>query len=153
MIGRRDFLQISSFTMSLGLLKFAAADQRDPWPAAALMEPAELADNLRSSDESVHVICVAFPVLYRQRHIASAVLAGPTSKPEGLAALDSALENLKKKDLVVLYCGCCPMQQCPNIRPAYIAAKKRDFQNIRVLNLRTNFHTDWMAKGYPVAAE
>jgi hypothetical protein len=151
MISRRGFLQLSCYTISLNLANFALADERDPWRASELMEPAELADRLRRSGESVHVICVAFPVLYRQRHIAGAELAGPTSKPEGLAALNSALENLKETDLVVLYCGCCPMRQCPNIRPAYSTAKTRDFQNIRVLNLPTNFHTDWTAKGYPVA--
>ncbi|HZS53823.1 MAG TPA: rhodanese-like domain-containing protein [Bryobacteraceae bacterium] len=115
------------------------------------MKPADLADRLRRSDETIHVICVAFPVLYRQRHIAGAILAGPTSKPEGLTALNSALESLKKTDLVVLYCGCCPMERCPNIRPAYLTTKKLEFKNVRVLNLATNFHTDWTAKGYSVA--
>ena len=115
------------------------------------MDPADLAGVLKRSGAPAHVICVAFPVLYRQRHIAGSVLAGPGSKPEGLTALQSELGKLKQSDVVVLYCGCCPMQQCPNIRPTYVAAKKLGFTNVRVLDLRTNFHTDWTAKGYPVA--
>lgn len=151
MISRRALLQLSCCIISPGLANLSLGDEHDPWTAADLLEPAELARQLSHSDESVHVICVAFPVLYRQRHIAGAVLAGPGSKPEGIAALNSALERRKRSDRIVLYCGCCPMQQCPNIRPAYVAAQKRGFTHVRVLNLPKNFHTDWTAKGYPVA--
>lgn len=124
---------------------------RDPWAAAALMEPAELAGELKGANRSVRVVCVAFPVLYHQRHIAGAVLAGPGSKPEGIADLNGVLAGFSKQEVVALYCGCCPMRQCPNIRPAYVAATKAGFAKVRVLNLPNNFHTDWVEKGYPVA--
>jgi hypothetical protein len=42
------------------------------------------------------------------------------------------------------------MEKCPNLRPAYQALKKLGFTQIRVLDLPTNFHTDWAEKGYPV---
>jgi thiosulfate/3-mercaptopyruvate sulfurtransferase len=42
------------------------------------------------------------------------------------------------------------MEKCPNIRPAFSALKSAGFQNVRVLELRTNLRTDWTAKGYPV---
>jgi len=114
------------------------------------MEPGRLAKLLNSSGEP-KVICVAFPVLYRQRHVLRAVLAGPTSKPEGLTALREAVQDLPRSSEIVIYCGCCPMQKCPNIRPAYQTLKDLGFTRIRVLELPTNFHTDWVAKGYPVA--
>ena len=141
---RRSFL-LSCAAMPLAL----RADASDPWSAQELMQPAELAEKLKGSHAKLHLICVAFPVLYRQRHIAGAALAGPTSKPEGIADLNAALAKLDKNQMLVLYCGCCPMQKCPNIRPAYSAAKNAGFTNVRVLSLPTNFHTDWVAKGYP----
>jgi hypothetical protein len=42
------------------------------------------------------------------------------------------------------------MEKCPNIRPAYQTLKELGFSHVRVLNLHTNFHVDWSAKGYPV---
>jgi hypothetical protein len=50
---------------------------------------------------------------------------------------------------IVLYCGCCPMVKCPNIRPAYRALREMGFQHVRVLNIATNMHEDWFGKGYP----
>ena len=144
-MNRRVFLQTASLALPL-----FAADQTDPWPAADLIEPADLAPRIKSG-EKLHIICVAFPVLYRQRHIAGAAFAGPGSKPEGITALDAVLKNVKDNNRIVLYCGCCPMQQCPNIRPAYAEAKKSGLRNILVLNLPQNFHTDWTTKGYPIS--
>ena len=145
-VKRRVFLQFACTALPL----FALDEQRDPWDAPELMEAADLAALLSKSDNLIHVICVAFPVLYRQRHIAGATLAGPGSKPEGIEQLNGELRKLNSDDIVVLYCGCCPMQQCPNIRPAYVATKKIGVKNVRVLNLPHNFHTDWAAKGYPI---
>jgi len=44
------------------------------------------------------------------------------------------------------------MKDCPNIRPAYRTLKSMGFERLMVLNLPSNFHTDWVAKGYPVEA-
>lgn len=117
------------------------------------MEPAALAKLLASDVQQLHILCVTFPVLYRQKHIPHAEFAGPANKPEGIAKLRAAVESLEKGAPVVIYCGCCPMDKCPNVRPAYRALKELGFQHIRVLDLPTNFHTDWTAKGYPVEAK
>jgi len=122
----------------------------DPWPKNDLLEPGALAELLHSSTTPPSVICVAFPVLYRQRHIWHARFAGPASKPEGLQKLREAVDSLPRSSEIVLYCGCCPMQKCPNVRPAYRMVKELGFSHVRVLDLPTNFHTDWSGKGYPV---
>ena len=144
-MNRRTFLQLSSVALPL----LAADDAKDPWSPLELIASADLAKRI-ADGESMHILCVAFPVLYRQRHIAGSLLAGPGSKPEGIAALDAALKDIQHDQRVVLYCGCCPMRQCPNIRPAYAEAKKLAFNDVLVLDLPHNFHTDWVAKGYPV---
>jgi rhodanese-related sulfurtransferase len=121
----------------------------DPWPKSDLMEPAALAAILNKSGAKPNIICVAFPVLYRQRHIIHAEFAGPTSKPEGIDSLKAAVAKLPKDSKLVVYCGCCPMARCPNVRPAYKQLKEMGYSNVRVLNIPTNFHDDWVAKDYP----
>lgn len=123
---------------------------QDPWPRDRLMEPATLAGMLRDHTKPPVVISVVFPVLYRQKHIAGAKFAGPTSKPEGISALKRAVSPLSKSTLIVLYCGCCPMVHCPNIRPAFQALSELGYTNVRVLELPNNFRTDWQDKGFPV---
>jgi thiosulfate/3-mercaptopyruvate sulfurtransferase len=122
----------------------------DPWPTSDLMAPLELAKILNSSKARPAILCVAFPVLYRKRHIIHAEFAGPGNKPEGIEDLKSASAKLDKNTEVVLYCGCCPMVRCPNIRPAYRTMKELGFSKVRVLNLADSFHTDWVSRGYPV---
>jgi hypothetical protein len=63
--------------------------------------------------------------------------------------LKRASANVPKNADIVIYCGCCPMDKCPNVRPAYRALKELGFTNVRVLSLPTNIHTDWDSKDYP----
>ena len=123
----------------------------DPWPEADLFEPATLAKEIQSADPPA-VLCVAFPVLYRSKHILHAIDAGPGSKPEGIEALKKAAARFSKDADIVIYCGCCPMAKCPNIRPAYRTLKEMGFTHIRVLNIPTNMHADWYSKDYPSEA-
>lgn len=125
-----------------------AQDGSDPWAGTELIQPAALAAEVAGTKAPV-VICVAFPVLYRARHIVRAIDAGPGSKPEGIAALRKAVATLPKDADLVIYCGCCPMVKCPNIRPAYRTLHEMGFTHVRVLNVPENMHTDWYAKNYP----
>lgn len=120
----------------------------DPWKTAELLEPAALVPALKSAKLPV-VIAVAFPVLYNNKHLPHAIFAGPGSKPEGIDALKKEASKLSKDADIVLYCGCCPMEKCPNIRPAYSTLKEMGFTHIRVLRVPTNMATDWFDKGYP----
>jgi thiosulfate/3-mercaptopyruvate sulfurtransferase len=120
----------------------------DPWPKADLVEPAELAHAIQSSNPPV-VLAVPFAVLYRSKHILHAIDGGTGSKPEGIETLKKAVANLSKDADIVVYCGCCPMVKCPNIRPAYRTLKEMGFTHIRVLDIPTNMHEDWYSKNYP----
>ena len=128
-----------------------AQDAGDPWAKTELIAPAVLAEALHSAKPPV-VLCTAFTVLYRSKRIPHAIEAGPGYKPEGIAVLKKAVANLPKDADIVLYCGCCPMDRCPNIRPAYRTLKELGFRHVRVLNIETNMHADWFAKGYPAEA-
>lgn len=126
----------------------AAENGSVPWSKSELLEPATLAHEITSANPPT-VLCVAFPVLYRSKHILRAIGAGPGSKPEGVALLKKAVAHLPKNADLVIYCGCCPMVRCPNVRPAYHVLKEMGFIHVRVLDIPTNMHTDWFTKGYP----
>ena len=75
---------------------------------------------------------------------------GAASEKENLERFKKALKALPKTSLVVVYCGCCPMERCPNVRPAFQALQSAGFTNARLLNLPTNIKVDWINKGYPM---
>ena len=133
--------------LAAGLLGLAQ-ETGDPWPASALVQPDALAATLQSAKAPM-VISVAFPVLYHAKHIVHAIEAGPGSKPEGIAALKKAVANAPKNADIVIYCGCCPMVKCPNIRPAFRVLKEMGFTHVRVLDIASNMHDNWYEKDYP----
>ena len=128
----------------------AFAQQDDPWKKSDLIQPEALAARLASSEAKPPILFVGFPVLYRSSHIPAAILAGPVSKPEGLEALRQAVAKLPHDAEIVIYCGCCPFDRCPNVRPAFVELRKLGFTKVALLNIPTNMSADWISKGYPV---
>jgi thiosulfate/3-mercaptopyruvate sulfurtransferase len=137
-------------TLSILLLCVTAfAQQSDPWSASAIVAPSGLAAQLKSGP-APHILYVGFPVLFKGAHIPTATFAGPCSKQEGLDLLAQSVKAFPRDAEIVIYCGCCPFVRCPNVRPAYRALKDAGYTNVKVLQLDTNLHTDWVEKGYPV---
>jgi thiosulfate/3-mercaptopyruvate sulfurtransferase len=126
--------------------------QTDPWTSMETVTPADLAKEISDADPAKRpiVACVGFKFLYDGGHVPGALFHGPASKDEGLRDLKQWADGLPKSSNVVLYCGCCPMVRCPNLRPAFTALQHEGFAHLRVLLLPTNFATDWAGKGYPV---
>lgn len=114
------------------------------------VEPKDLVAQVQSKGAKPPIFHVGFPVLYRGKHIPFSVFAGPGSKTEGLDALKAAVAKLSRNQEVVIYCGCCPFDRCPNLRPAIALLKQMGFTNVKALNLPTNFAADWVDHGYPV---
>lgn len=120
-------------------------------PAGVLINPDDLAKILHSpSGEKPVLIHVGFHMLYAQGHIPGSEYIGPASQPDALEKLRNRLEKLPRQKFIVLYCGCCPWDHCPNVRPAYEALHKIGFSRVRVLYVANDFGRDWVAKGYPV---
>jgi rhodanese-related sulfurtransferase len=94
-------------------------------------------------------VCTAPQFLYRVGHIPGAVFHGPASSPEALDGLTAWAQPLPRSTSIVVYCGCCPLAQCPNVAPAYLALKKLGFTRVRVLLIDNSFRADWMERGYP----
>jgi rhodanese-related sulfurtransferase len=119
-------------------------------PASALVQPADVAQMLRGSQRPV-VLQVGSHVLYAEAHIPESEYIGAASTSAGLQALRGRVAGLKKDQAIVIYCGCCPWDHCPNIRPAYEQLQALGFTHVKALYLAHNFGSDWAAKGYPVA--
>ncbi len=94
---------------------------------------------------------IGFDFLYGQGHIPGSIYAGPASNSNGLAKLKLALKNVPLNKNIVIYCGCCEWNECPNVRPAYKTLVDLGYKNVKVLYLENNFTRDWEKKGYPVS--
>jgi len=120
------------------------------WAAdTPLIQPAEFAAQLAGKGAKPAVFHVGFNVLYRNRHIPDSVYAGPGSKPEGLELLKQAVAKLPRDREIVLYCGCCPWDHCPNMRPASELLRSMGFTHVKMLYIPTNLKVDWFDHGYP----
>jgi hypothetical protein len=149
--GRHNILFVRFHLALVPLLLITGAlCAEEPWDEQKLVKPEQLATEMKHSSSDLHVIYVGFPILYKGAHIQGAPLAGPCSKPEELEVLKKETAGLRHEANIVIYCGCCPFVKCPNIRPAFRALKEAGYTNVRVLELDTSLHTDWVEKGYPV---
>lgn len=96
------------------------------------------------------ILQVGSHMLFAQAHIPGSEYAGPGSQQAGIQQLQNRVTALSRKKLIVLYCGCCPLNRCPNLGPAYAKLSEMGFTNVKVLYLPSNFGADWADKGYPV---
>jgi thiosulfate/3-mercaptopyruvate sulfurtransferase len=123
----------------------------EAWTPAQTVEPTDLERELGGASATrPTVVCVGFESLYRGGHVPGASFHGPASSPEGLADLTRWAQGVSRSTNVVLYCGCCPFAECPNVRPAFTALHNMGFTHVRVLNLPTNFATNWAGSGHPI---
>jgi len=93
---------------------------------------------------------VGFDRFYNSKHIPGSVYAGPGRTDEGLALLKKSVANIPKDAQVVLYCGCCPWDHCPNMKPAYRVLRELGYTKITIVEIPNSFQKDWIEKGYPV---
>lgn len=130
----------------LAALTFAA----DPWKPAQVIEAEALAKQLaRPSGARPLILQVGFKTLYGEGHIPGAKYCGPANDEAGLQNLKECVTKTPRTREIVIYCGCCPWQQCPNVRPAFRALAAMGFRRVEVLNIPQNYGQDWVAKGFP----
>jgi hypothetical protein len=128
----------------------APSPSSDPWPASQTLQPADLARELADKSQAPPtVLYVGFRTLFAGGHIPGASFHGTASTEEGLAELKKWAATLQRSTNLVIYCGCCPFEKCPNIRPAFTALHEMGFTHLRVLVLPTSFAKDWVEKNYP----
>lgn len=116
---------------------------------AQLIKPEELVKVLQATKAKPLILNVGPRMLYMQAHLPGAEFIGPGSDPEAIKQLRARAQSLARTSAIVLYCGCCPWTQCPNVSPAYAELHKMGFTNVKVLYIADNLGTDWVYKGYP----
>jgi|SRR5579863_617875 len=117
-----------------------------------LINPEDLVKILQSPKaEKPLLIHVGFHVLYVQGHIPGSEYFGPASDAAALEKLRKRVESLPRNKFIVIYCGCCPWNHCPNLKPADDALRALGFTNVKALYIADNIATNWRDKGYPMA--
>jgi len=125
-------------------------DDKAPWTQSDIISAEDLSKVISSSRGVKPVILqVGIEGLYREAHIPDSIFAGPAAEPEGLNLLKSKVKGIAHTREIVIYCGCCPWTACPNIRPAFVALHQMGFKKVKLLNIPTDFHQDWINKGFP----
>jgi hypothetical protein len=141
---------LRTFILVFGAVALFGFQATDPWRAGELVDAATIAAKLKSgSGDQPLILQVGFQALYRSVRIPGAKYAGPGSTAEGIANLEQQVKGVAKNRTIVLYCGCCPWEKCPNIRPAVAKLHELGFTKLQVLKMPTNLHTDWVEPGYP----
>src|SRR5262245_14072935 len=134
----------------VGKATASTAARQDSVPPDSLIQANELAGLI--TGPTAHrptLVQVGFETLYKDGHIPGSVYAGPASEAKGLAALKKTLKPLPRQTQLVLYCGCCPWEDCPNVRAALQAARSLGFKHVRSLYIPRDLKQDWIDKGYP----
>ncbi len=120
-------------------------------PAAELLQPNELAQILGASGEKPLVLQVGSHILYAEAHIAGSEYVGAGGTDAGLKTLRERVKGLARNQFLVIYCGCCPWDKCPNIRAAYWQLQALGFTHVKALYIADNFGANWVNMNYPVA--
>ena len=141
---------ISLFTIAFIATAFqgvTAQNVSNPWTQQQLLEPAALAKTITSSKSPQPLIYCIGP----QAVIKNSIEIGSTQNKDNLRNFKQQISRLPKDANIVIYCGCCPFDVCPNIRPAVNLLNEMKFKNFKLLNLAHNIKADWIDHGYPVA--
>jgi hypothetical protein len=143
---RRNYF-ISALVTILLILTSFKKNQTEPWREDQLISPGTLANIINDSAVAKPLIINIGPV----NSIKGAVKIGPAKEKDNLKELKKLVSSTDKKRAIVVYCGCCPFKDCPNIRPAFSLLNSMKFINHKLLNLPHNLKMDWISQGYPMS--
>ena len=137
-------IALSALIVTIIFTQKATAQNPENWTSKQLIEPVELA-KIITSEKDVPVIFSVGP----GATIPKSIDIGMVRDKENLVKFKEKLNTLSKDANIVIYCGCCPYEHCPNVRPAIDVLKDMKFTNYKLLNLPHNIKTDWIDKGLP----
>lgn len=120
----------------------------ETWRKDQLIEPSALAKLMATKEKQPIIFSIGFG-----GGIKNSVVLGPARDSATLLTWKAELAKLPKDANIVIYCGCCPFEHCPNVRPAFSLLNDLHFTNAKLLNLAHNLKADWIDKGYPVESK
>ncbi len=124
--------------------KNSSAQNPENWTKKQLIEPSALAASIKSNKKLPVIFSIGPGAI-----IPNSKDIGMVKDEQNMAKFREEAGRLEKSANIVVYCGCCPFDHCPNVRPAIAFLKDSGFTNYHLLNLPHNLKTDWIAKGYP----
>lgn len=132
--------------IAIAFNKTSFQNGKESWTEKQLMNPAELAKilNDKASKKPI-LLSIGF-----KGGIKNSIEVGAANDKAGIENLKKELAKYNKDANIVIYCGCCPFANCPNIRPAFNLLGEMKFTNHKLLNLPHNLKADWIDKGYPM---
>lgn len=142
---RKDLLQYCLFAFIILGCYQCSAQKPINWTEDQLIQPAALAQTLQTNINLPVIISVGPGAI-----IPHSIDIGMVNDEKNLEKFKQEISKFPKDTNIVIYCGCCPFERCPNVRPAIDELKKMKFTNYHLLNLPQNIKTDWISKGYPV---
>ncbi len=111
-----------------------------------LMDPAQLAERIKMPSAKKPIILNVGP----SAPIPGSQLIGNAEDPANREKLKTILKNIPKNREVVVYCGCCKLEDCWNIHEADKILSGLGYTQYKILNLPTDFNKDWVDKKYPL---
>jgi thiosulfate/3-mercaptopyruvate sulfurtransferase len=124
----------------------ASAQSAGSWKPDQLLSQAHLAALIKDPSAEKPLIINIGPA----GSIKGSVEIESVNKKENLEKLKELLSKENRSREVVVYCGCCPYKNCPNIRPAFSLLNSLEFINYKLLDLPHNLKVDWIDHGYPM---
>jgi thiosulfate/3-mercaptopyruvate sulfurtransferase len=122
-----------------------------PWTAAQVIHAEDLSRALADKKEAQpSIFQVGFETMFKTQHVPGSVYAGPGRTDAGLDLLKKAVAGVPKDRTIVLYCGCCPWDHCPNMKPAFKVLHDLGYTKVKVVEIPQNFQKDWIDKGFAV---
>ncbi len=128
------------------VILFFSFTKQDPIKKENLIQPQELA-NLILNPKAVK------PIIFNVGNvdqIKGAINIGALNTDEGMKKFKFEVSKVAKDKQIVVYCGCCSSDNCPNIRPAIKYLIDEGYKNAKVLNIPVGIKEDWVQKGFPV---
>ncbi len=116
------------------------------YPTEKLLPPAKLAEIIKDPKLAKPMIINVGPTPL----IKGAKYIGAAEDPANKERLKSMVKDLPKNKDIVLYCGCCKLEDCWNIHEADKIMTSMGFTNFKILNMPEDFSVDWHVKGYPM---
>src|SRR5690348_2989669 len=137
---RSIILVLPAIILITASFKNIKQQEGEPWRQDQLIQPFVLAAII--NDPSAHQ-----PIIYNIGFgggIKNSITEGPMKDSVNLLKWRKELEKLPRDTDIVIYCGCCPFEHCPNIRPAFTLLNEMGFKNQKLLNLSHNLKADWI---------
>ena len=113
----------------LWLFLFTACNtQNEPWTNSQLIEPSDLNIIISKQNKLPNIISVG-----PGKVIPNSIGVGECRYEKNLNILKNHLLSFSKDSEIILYCGCCPFKDCPNIRPAFSLLNSLGYKNHKLL--------------------